>query len=60
MDELWIEYHEWLNARFAEKPGREPDGGGDVIVHDWSITSPLRTPREIAGTCRETVTRVQS
>ncbi len=45
MDELWIEYHEWLNARFAEKPGREPDGGGDVVVHDWSITSPLRTPR---------------
>ncbi len=45
MDELWIEYHDWLNARFAEKPGREPDGGGDIIVHDWSITSPLRTPR---------------
>ncbi|HZE11293.1 MAG TPA: hypothetical protein VE034_06905, partial [Burkholderiales bacterium] len=45
MDELWIEYHDWLNARFAGKPGREPDGGGDIIVHDWSITSPLRTPR---------------
>jgi hypothetical protein len=45
MDELWIEYHDWLNARFAEKPGREPDGGGDIIVHDWSITSPLRTSR---------------
>src|SRR6267154_6252328 len=45
MDELWIEYHEWLNARFAGKPGRESDGGGDIIVHDWSITSPLRTPR---------------
>ncbi|HKB64113.1 MAG TPA: hypothetical protein VKD03_14705 [Burkholderiales bacterium] len=45
MDELWLEYNQWLNARFAGKPGREPDGGGDIIVHDWSITSPLRTPR---------------
>jgi hypothetical protein len=46
MDELWLEYHEWLNARFAVKPaepGREPDEGGDVIVQGWSITSPLRT-----------------
>ncbi|HEY6239274.1 MAG TPA: hypothetical protein VIW78_00390, partial [Burkholderiales bacterium] len=46
MDELWVEYHEWLNARFAGKPaepGREPDGGGDIIVRDWTITSPLRT-----------------
>jgi len=46
MDELWLEYHEWLNARFAGKPaepGREPDEGGEIIVHDWSITSPLRT-----------------
>jgi len=45
MDELWLEYNQWLNARFAGKPGREPDGGGDIIVHDWSITSPLRAPR---------------
>src|SRR5882762_4199413 len=48
MDELWVEYHEWLNARFAGKPaepGKEPDQGGEVIVRDWSITSPLRTPR---------------
>jgi len=45
MDELWLEYNQWLNARFAGKPGREPDGGGDIIVHDWSITSPLRTLR---------------
>ena len=46
MDELWVEYHAWLNERFAEKPaepGKEPDEGGDIIVHDWSITSPLRT-----------------
>jgi hypothetical protein len=47
MDELWLEYHEWLNARFAEKPvepGKKHDEGGEIIVHDWSITSPLRTP----------------
>ncbi len=46
MDELWVEYHDWLNARFAEKrvePGKERDEGGDIVVHDWSITSPLRT-----------------
>ncbi|HEY6722097.1 MAG TPA: hypothetical protein VI363_10710, partial [Burkholderiales bacterium] len=46
MDELWVEYHDWLNARFAEKPaesGKEPDEGGEFVVHDWSITSPLRT-----------------
>ncbi len=46
MDELWLEYHEWLNARFAgkpEEPGRGHDEGGEIIVHDWSVTSPLRT-----------------
>jgi hypothetical protein len=46
MDELWLEYHDWLNARFAGKPvepGKEPDEGGEPIVRDWSVTSPLRT-----------------
>ncbi len=46
MDELWLEYHEWLKARFAGKPaepGREPRESGEIIVRDWSITSPLRT-----------------
>ncbi|TMH58127.1 MAG: M1 family metallopeptidase, partial [Betaproteobacteria bacterium] len=46
MDELWLEYHEWLTARFAGKsaePGREHDEAGEIIVHDWSVTSPLRT-----------------
>ena len=48
MDELWLEYHEWLTARFAGKPaepGREHDEAGEIIVHDWSVTSPLRTHR---------------
>jgi len=46
MDELWLEYHEWLNARFAEKPaepGKEPDEGGDIVLRAWSVASPLRT-----------------
>jgi len=46
MDELWLEYYAWLDARFPEKPaqqGQEPDEGGEIIVHDWTITSPLRT-----------------
>jgi hypothetical protein len=46
MDELWLEYYDWLGALFAAKPeesGKEPDEGGELIVHDWSITSPLRT-----------------
>ena len=48
MDELWVEYHDWLGARFAGKPaepGKVPDGGGELVVRDWSITSPLRTAR---------------
>jgi hypothetical protein len=48
MDELWVEYHEWLRARFADKsvqPGRERDGDGEIIVRDWTVTSPLRTPQ---------------
>lgn len=46
MDELWLEYYDWLGARFAAKPvepGKEPDEGGDIIVHDWSLSSPLVT-----------------
>jgi len=46
MDELWVEYHDWLNARFAGKPvepGKAPDEGGNIVLRDWSVTSPLRT-----------------
>ena len=46
MDDLWLEYDDWLSARFAAKPagpGEGPDEGGDMLVHDWTITSPLRT-----------------
>src|SRR3989475_67754 len=47
MDELWLEYYEWLGARFApraEEPGRQPDEGGEIAVQAWSLTSPLVTP----------------
>ncbi len=47
MDELWLEYYEWLGARFApkaEEPGKQPDEGGEIAVQAWSLTSPLVTP----------------
>jgi hypothetical protein len=46
MDELWLEYYDWLDARFAARPeesGNPSDGGGEIIVRDWSIASPLHT-----------------
>lgn len=46
MDELWLEYHDWLRARFAAKPmeaGKRPDEGGEIIARAWSLTSPLLT-----------------
>jgi hypothetical protein len=42
MDELWLEYDDWLSARFATKSA-ELDESGDVLVRDWTVTSPLRT-----------------
>lgn len=46
MDELWIEYHAWLRARFAAKPGARgtpPDQGGEIVSRGWSLESPLLT-----------------
>jgi len=46
MDELWIEYHAWLRARFAAKPaarGMPPDEGGEIVARGWSLESPLLT-----------------
>ncbi|HET7201665.1 MAG TPA: hypothetical protein VFI80_12720 [Burkholderiales bacterium] len=48
MSELWSEYYDWLNARFAAKtvePARKPDEGGEVLERAWSLTSPLVTPQ---------------
>jgi len=45
-DALWLEYEEWLRARFAAKaqdPGRRPDQGGEIIARAYSLTSPLLT-----------------
>ena len=45
-DVLWLEYEEWLRARFAAKaqdPGRRPDQGGEIIARAYSLTSPLLT-----------------
>src|SRR5437667_7302165 len=43
MDELWLEYYEWLGGRFAPKAGKQPDEGGEIAVQAWSLTSPLVT-----------------
>ena len=49
MDELWLEYYGWLDARFAagsgEPAGRPADEAGEIIARDWTISSPLRTFR---------------
>ncbi len=46
MDELWVEYHDWLQARFAAGPaarGNPPDGAGEIVARGWSLRSPLLT-----------------
>ena len=41
MDALWVEYHDWLRARFARPPGDEAsDRSGEILERAWSITSP--------------------
>jgi len=43
MDLLWVEYHDWLRARFA--PGATGhEGGGEILARAWSLTSPLIAP----------------
>ena len=45
-DELWLEYEDWLRARFAPKApeaGRRPDRGGEILARAHSITSPMLT-----------------
>jgi hypothetical protein len=46
-DALWLEYEDWLRARFAAKTqgsGGQPDGGGQVLARAYSISSPLLAP----------------
>src|SRR5262249_6266648 len=40
MDELWVEYHEWLRARFGAAPDKPRDEGGEVVARAWSIEAP--------------------
>ena len=42
MDALWVEYQDWLRARFAPAPG-EAGGTGEIIARAFSLTSPALT-----------------
>lgn len=42
MGSLWIEYQDWLRARFV--PGGGQEGGGEVLTQSWSLTSPVVAP----------------
>ena len=47
MDELWVEYQDWLRARFAPATAakaRTRDEGGEIVARAWSIESPLLAP----------------
>ena len=47
MDELWLEYQDWLRERFAARPGRSEaraDAVNAVPMRAFSLTSPLLTP----------------
>ena len=44
MDVLWVEYQDWLRARFAAKPGEtgtRPDEAGEIVARAFSLTSPV-------------------
>jgi hypothetical protein len=46
MDVLWLEYQDWLRARFAAKPGdtgTRSDEAGEIIARAFSLTSPELT-----------------
>jgi hypothetical protein len=38
MDQLWIEYDDWLKKRFAKRPAEVREG--EVVAREWSLTSP--------------------
>ena len=42
MDQLWVEYHDWLKQRFGT--ARTDPREGEVIARDFSITSPVLGP----------------
>jgi hypothetical protein len=42
MDELWVEYHAWLKARFAAKVDSPQEG--QVLERAFSLTTPVLAP----------------
>ena len=46
MDALWLEYQDWLRARFAPKETDSPPTGDskDVVARAWAISSPVLAP----------------
>lgn len=45
MSELWVEYHAWLQARFAPRPDAAAAAAeGEIISRGWSIDSPVLSP----------------
>lgn len=46
MDVLWLEYQDWLRARFAAQPGEtgtRPDEAGEIVARAYSLASPVLT-----------------
>jgi hypothetical protein len=46
MDELWVEYHDWLRRRFLP-PGERPSVPGQVIAGGFSLRSPALGPHGV-------------
>jgi len=48
MEALWLEYQDWLRARFAPKQGQGESAGTedkrDVVARSWAISSPVLAP----------------
>src|SRR6202007_951385 len=42
MDALWLEYQDWLRARFAAQAPRQAEG--ETLMRAFSISSPVMTP----------------
>jgi hypothetical protein len=46
MDALWLEYHDWLRARFAPRPGESSpqEQAGELVARAFAISSPVLAP----------------
>ena len=42
MDALWVDYHHWLQERFAAS--QDPPRAGEELVHAFSVSSPALEP----------------